>query len=289
MKLKKNKEEKVYDTTISYTPGVPNAIPDIEVTLGDMLMLEEVIINGISYIWVDGYKGVNKDMQGYGNYQYELDEPYLYSGTPEICSGGLHFCMNIEDVFNYYKFDFSNRYFKVHALVNKEEYLSYGSTSMRKHYISYHIGNQEYRHPYYNYTEARDSIGTYYIEKITVNKLSAKVIILTEEITKEDYFDYKDFTETLSNYWIESKEELTSIKDFSVEGMREYLDSKFITKAYRFYTPDFIKLYLKKYGNWEDVSTRAEKLSHIIKVIEACHDNGLTKDATTMIIMDEKL
>ena len=50
-----------------------------------------------------------------------------------------------------------------------------------------------------------------------------------------------------------------------------------------------MKLYLKKYGNWENISTRAEKLSHTIKVIEACHENGLTKDATTMIIMDEKL
>lgn len=286
MKLKKNKEEKVYDTTISYTPGVPNTIPDIEVTLGDMLMLEEVVIDGITYIWVSGYKGVNEDMQGYAGYQYKLDEPFLYEGTPAICSGGLHFCLNIKDTFNYYKFDLSNRYFKVRALVNKEEYLSYGNTFSRKHYVSYNI-NRQFTSFYP--TEGRDNIGTYYIEKVTINKLSAKVIILTEEITKEDYFDYEDFVEILSEYWIESKEELLLLKDFSTNGIHEYLDNKFITKTYPFYTHDFMKLYLKKYGQWESACTRAEKLSHIIEVIKACHENGLTKDATTMIIMDEKL
>lgn len=289
MKLKKNKEEKVYDTTISYTSDIPNAIPDIGVTLGDMLMLDEVIINGITYIWVEGYKGVDKNMQGYTNFQYELDKPFLYEGTPTICFGGLHFCLNIKDIFNYYKFNFSNRYFKVKALVNKDEYLSYGSTSTHKHYISYNMGNSARMNQYCDYIEGRDSVGAYYIEIVTVNKLSAKVIILTEEITKEDYFDYADFVEFFSKYWIESKEELLSIEDFSLSGTQEYLNSKFITKAYRFYTPDFMKLYLKKYGNWENISTRAEKLSHTIKVIEACHENGLTKDATTMIIMDEKL
>ena len=289
MKLKKNKEEKVYDTTISYTSDVPNIIPNIKVTLGDMLMSEEVIIDGITYIWVEGYKGVDKNMQGYTNFQYELDKPFLYEGTPTICFGGLHFCLNIKDIFNYYKFNFSNRYFKVKALVNKDEYLSYGSTSTHKHYISYNMGNSAHMNRYYDHIEGRDSVGAYYIEIVTVNKLSAKVIILTEEITKENYFDYADFVEFFSKYWIESKEELLSIEDFSLNGTQEYLNSKFITKAYRFYTPDFMKLYLKKYGNWEDISTRAEKLSHTIKVIEACHENGLTKDATTMIIMDEKL
>ena len=112
---------------------------------------------------------------------------------------------------------------------------------------------------------------------------------MTEEITKKDYFDYIPFIDILSNYWIESKDELISIKDFSLDGMRAYLDSKFITKAYNYYSPEFMKLYLQHYGNWDSISVRAEKLSHIIKVIETCRANGLTKDTTAMIIMDEKL
>ena len=120
MKLKKNKEEKVYDTTISYTSDVPNIIPNIKVTLGDMLMSEEVIIDGITYIWVEGYKGVDKNMQGYNNFQYELDKPFLYESTPMICSGGLHFCLNIKDIFNYYKFNFSNRYFRTIIFKTKD-------------------------------------------------------------------------------------------------------------------------------------------------------------------------
>lgn len=289
MKLKKKEKIEVVGMTTPEIEKIPNKIPDIEITLGDMLAAKEISIDGITYIWVEGYKGVDKNMQGYTNFQYELDKPFLYEGTPTICFGGLHFCLNIKDIFNYYKFNFSNRYFKVKALVNKDEYLSYGSTSTYKHYVSYNRVNSAYISPYYNYREEKDDVGAYYIETVTINKLSAKVIILTEEITKEDYFNYADFVEFFSKYWIESKEELLSIENFSLNGTQEYLNSKFITKAYRFYTPDFMKLYLKKYGNWEDISTRAEKLSHTIKVIEACHENGLTKDATTMIIMDEKL
>ena len=272
---------------------VPNKLSKIEVTLGDMLANSEIVIDGVTYLWVDGYKGVNENMQGYGNYQYELGEPYLYEKTPAMCSRGYHFCVNLEDVFEFYKFDFSNRYFKVRALVNKEEYLSYGQEEEVRFYASYKCPSPPPRYiQTYQGVRAingQDEYGPYYYRKIKIDKLAAKVIILTEEITKKDYFDYIPFIDILSNYWIESKDELISIKDFSLDGMRAYLDSKFITKAYNYYSPEFMKLYLQHYGNWDSISVRAEKLSHIIKVIETCRANGLTKDTTAMIIMDEKL
>lgn len=291
MKIKNNKvkeEPVVYDTT-------PNQTPEIEVTLGDMLMTDEIIINGITYIWVDGYKGTNKDMQAYGNYQYRIGEPFLYEGTPQICAVGLHFCVDFEDVFSYYGFDFSNRFFKVRALVNKEDYLSYGIKKEIKHYIR---PNGFVRNvPTYVQThqgkivksQGIDENGVYYYEVSRVDKLSAKVIILTEEITKENYFDYNSISDILFKHWIESKEELLSISNFSKESIPEFLNSKFITKALKYYTPEFCKLFLEKYCNWDSITERANQLSHFIKVMEVCYKDGLSKDLTTTILLDEKL
>lgn len=43
-------------------------------------------------------------------------------GDPAVGRNGFHFCKDLDDVFRYYPFDFHNRYFKVKALVKKEEY-----------------------------------------------------------------------------------------------------------------------------------------------------------------------
>ena len=37
---------------------------------------EEIKEEVPEYIWVDGYKGTSKDMQGYNNFQYELGKEY---------------------------------------------------------------------------------------------------------------------------------------------------------------------------------------------------------------------
>ena len=46
------------------------------------------------WTWVTGYKGLDKDMKAYGDFQYEMDKLYIMpEGEPvEACHGGfLHF------------------------------------------------------------------------------------------------------------------------------------------------------------------------------------------------------
>jgi len=76
-----------------------------------------------NWIWVEGYKATNKDMQGYDNFQYELNKTYVAEGKVEICRNGFHFSKTLAGTLvYYYPYENSNRYFKVRALVNKESW-----------------------------------------------------------------------------------------------------------------------------------------------------------------------
>lgn len=92
---------------------------------------------GEKYIWVEGFKGTQENMCCTVTYpkmcgfsvnherkteQYELNVPKILEGDPAVGRNGFHFCKDLDDVFRYYPFDFHNRFFKVKALVKKEEY-----------------------------------------------------------------------------------------------------------------------------------------------------------------------
>jgi hypothetical protein len=118
-----------------------------------------------NWIWVDGYKGTDKDMKAYGSFQYELGKQYDYEGEIQICAKGFHFSRDLKDVFDYYNVKDGNRFFKVKALVKESDYEKYGG------YI---------RVP----TPAFWGSPSYRTEEIT--KLVAKSIILEEEVSKTD-------------------------------------------------------------------------------------------------------
>ena len=83
------------------------------------------------WVWVDGYKGVDQDMRAYHNFQFKPNTTYIASGDIMLCSNGFHFCLELEDVIrNFYGWlgRESNRYFKVKALVRKEDLDSYECT-----------------------------------------------------------------------------------------------------------------------------------------------------------------
>ena len=75
------------------------------------------------WIWVDGYKGTDKDMKCLG-YQYELGKQFDMPEDEEIkeCNSGFHLCTDLTDVYRYYDINRGNRFFKVKALVRKEDY-----------------------------------------------------------------------------------------------------------------------------------------------------------------------
>ena len=63
-------------------------------------------------VWKEGYKGFNYDMTAYNNFQFEIGQTYHHQGSNEIqlCRSGFHFCRKLNDVFDYYDIQWSNKY-----------------------------------------------------------------------------------------------------------------------------------------------------------------------------------
>lgn len=80
------------------------------------------------WIWVEGYKGTDKNMCC-RDQQYEIGKRFDMLDNTEIkeCSSGFHLCLKKEHVFSYYAIEDGNRFFKVKALVRKSDYELYGT------------------------------------------------------------------------------------------------------------------------------------------------------------------
>lgn len=74
------------------------------------------------YVWVEGYKGTDKNMKC-RDYQYELNKQFNMSDDTKIdvCYSGFHLCPKLKQVFRYYGVTNGNRFFKVMALVPKKQ------------------------------------------------------------------------------------------------------------------------------------------------------------------------
>lgn len=80
------------------------------------------------WIWVEGYKGMDKNMQGHGEYQFEVGKRYDMPTdiTIQDCKAGFHLSLNLKDVFKHFRIGRGNRFFKVKALVREKDYNEYG-------------------------------------------------------------------------------------------------------------------------------------------------------------------
>lgn len=87
------------------------------------------------WIWVEGYKGTDRDMKCRG-YQFEMNKVHEMEEGAKIgiCEGGFHLCRDLWDVFDYYGIGSSNRFFRVRALVRKSEYENYKSSKDSAYY-----------------------------------------------------------------------------------------------------------------------------------------------------------
>lgn len=126
------------------------------------------------WIWVEGFKATEADMKC-RDYQYVLGEQHRMPEDAEIneCESGFHFCKYLDDVFTYYSIGDGHRYFKVRALVRKEDYERYGKYT--KDYELYKQYNPDY---YCCYTGRR-----------YVDKLVAKAIIFDRELTPDEILE----------------------------------------------------------------------------------------------------
>lgn len=73
------------------------------------------------WIWVDAYKGTDANMRCKGK-QYRMNVEDAYTGKIALGSKGYHVCTDLKHCFKTYDYDFSNRFFKVKALVKASEY-----------------------------------------------------------------------------------------------------------------------------------------------------------------------
>jgi hypothetical protein len=73
------------------------------------------------WIWVAAYKGTDNLMRCKGH-QYRLGVEDTYGDKVVLGSKGYHVCTDLKHCFKTYDYNFSNRFFKVKALVNAKDY-----------------------------------------------------------------------------------------------------------------------------------------------------------------------
>lgn len=120
------------------------------------------------WVWIEGFKGTCEDMTC-RDYQFELDKQFDISDDQdvEVCKHGFHLSLTVKDVHEYYPIGGNLRYFAVKALVRKSDLDEYGKTK-------------------------RDGWFAH-----VVDKLAAKSIIFTRELTLDEIFEHYglDWTE----------------------------------------------------------------------------------------------
>ena len=73
------------------------------------------------WIWVDAYKGTDANMVCKGK-QYRMNVEDTYGDKVVLGSKGYHVCTELQHVFKDYDYNFSNRFFKVKALVKAKDF-----------------------------------------------------------------------------------------------------------------------------------------------------------------------
>jgi hypothetical protein len=199
------------------------------------------------WIWVEGYKGVDWNMQGYGGFQYELGTEYTVDGEVKECANGFHFSICLEDAFNY-KERLTHRFFKVKAYVREEDFKTYG-TRPRDYYDPY---------SYRSYREAR------------IDKLAAQKIILTEEITETEVMLKK-----IQNEYPEI-ETFDDVKTVRASGYKTFVKKKYTDKLSKYFSELFVELFIDRFdGNLKS------KTNEIIAYME----EGVSKEVAIYLLM----
>ena len=197
------------------------------------------------YVWVNGYKGTDENMQGFDNFQYELGKEYSIEGEPVVCKNGFHFCRTIEHTLRHYSWlnDASNRYFKVVALVKLSDVNKYGTWIKGNYFDEY------------------------------IDKLVAKQIILTEEITGTELLleavKRKDSSIRINT--------LDEFKEASQIGYRKWYTNRLRNQLQGKYSELFIEIFFDKI-EFKDLEFKTkEALAYI--------EEGVSKDVAVYLLM----
>ena len=194
------------------------------------------------WIWVEGYKGVDENMQGYGGFQYELGIEYSIDGEVEECKNGFHFSKYLEDTFKY-RDCLNNRFFKVKGLVKASDAALYGKTIQYDNFAYYSIKD----------------------------KLAAKKIILTEEIT-----DSEEMLAYIKRRYSEIQT-VNDVEQVRLLGYEKFVHNKYTEKLSEYFSELFVELFIERF--------RYNSLSNKTKEIIAYMEEGVSKDVAIYLLM----
>lgn len=217
------------------------------------------------WIEVEGYKGLNPDMTGYGGFQYELGKTYYADGDIEECKNGFHFCLQLTHIPAYgYRWQEKTRYFKVKALVREEDYLGYGQYGIK--------------------------LGTL----IVVTKLVAKEITLIEELALDEVYNALE-PDISQDAFVRFYRSNMEFKDFLREEFQSSLQGK--------YSDTFIMVLFDKAAQDVDDGTQLAvlngynmttidkdkdlciSLNHIYKKAIALYEEGVSTDVRAYLLL----
>lgn len=155
------------------------------------------------WIWVEGYKGTDKNMVC-RDFKFEMNKQFDMPEGAEIkdCESGFHLCVELGDVFTYYRPEDGNRFFRVRALVRKKDYEE----------CNMHVD------PYIG-------LGVYVRRR---NKLASKSIVFLYELTADEILKDSGYWHTVKDY---TEQEKAEVLMYSFETVKRRKNSEKLVAA----------------------------------------------------------
>ena len=206
------------------------------------------------WVYVEGIKGMTKDMKGYDNFQFEVGKTYIKDGLIEICKNGFHLSLNLEDVLNHYGICRGNRFFKVRALVRKKDLDEYGTITEVDNFL-------------------------YGKQKIIKNKLVSKEIEILEELSDEELFEEYKKMESEKSRWIE---DIDDFKYCRKHGENKLAEAKLNVKLIVLGINELLVNILTK--DFDSVKSR----EIFVDYVEALSKENISRDMFIYLIIEEQ-
>lgn len=206
------------------------------------------------WVYVEGIKGMTKDMKGYDNFQFEVGKTYIKDGLIEICKNGFHLSLNLEDVLHHYGICKGNRFFKVRALVRKKDLDEYGTITEVDNFL-------------------------YGKQKIIKNKLVSKEIEILEELSDEELFEEYKKMESGKSRWIE---DIDDFKYCRKHGENKLAEAKLNVKLIVLGINELLVNILTK--DFDSIKSR----EIFVDYVEALSKENISRDMFIYLITEEQ-
>lgn len=206
------------------------------------------------WVYVEGIKGMTEDMKGYDDFQFEVGKTYIKDGLIEICKNGFHLSLNLKDAMCHYGLCKGNRFFKVRALVRKEDLDKYGTITEVDNFL-------------------------YGKQKIIKNKLVSKEIEILEELSDEELFEEYNKFESGKSRWIE---DIDDFKYCRKHGEIKLAENKLNIKLILLGVNELLVKILTR--DFDDIKSR----EIFVDYVEALSKENISRDMFIYLIIEEQ-